>query len=77
MTIEEFQDEKKKILSRIPEQFHNVLSQKAWDDGHAYGFREVLNYLDELVTLLDAPIRSFHLAVRTEMLDKVRTGRVM
>jgi hypothetical protein len=63
MTIEEFEAEKKTILSCLPEQFHSAVAQKAWNDGHSSGFNEVLDNLEELVDMLDAPIRSFQLAL--------------
>lgn len=38
-----------KLLEDVPEEFHGVFSKHAWDEGHAYGYDEVLNHLEELI----------------------------
>lgn len=49
MTEQEFAAKQDEILSSIPEAFRGWLSHKAWEDGHAFGYEEVLLLLTDLV----------------------------
>jgi len=49
MTEEKFAAKQAEMLSSIPEVFRGWLSHKAWEDGHAFGYGEVLLLLADLV----------------------------
>lgn len=40
-------------LTYLPEDFQGRLFDKAWEDGHSYGYSEVFNYLLGLADLMD------------------------
>jgi hypothetical protein len=35
----------------VPEQYRQRVYQRAWDEGHAYGYNEVLSHLDGLADI--------------------------
>lgn len=49
MTKDEFEIEHLRLLDQVPEAFRGWLSYHAWREGHAYGYVEVLGYLEDLV----------------------------
>lgn len=46
---EEFNQKEQQILRDIPVQFHDYFSQLAYKRGHAYGYNEVLNHLEDYI----------------------------
>jgi len=50
MTEQEFATKQVEILASVPKAFRGWLSHKAWEDGHAYGYEEVLSHLDDLTS---------------------------
>lgn len=55
-----------KLLADVPEEFHGVFSKHAWDEGHAYGYDEVLNHLEELVDIFRNPIKEYAARLKRE-----------
>lgn len=51
MTKEQFNKEHMLILETIPEQYREKIYNFAWDLGHAYGYKEVLLYLQDLADI--------------------------
>jgi len=49
MTEEEFTRRQTKLLARVPKKFRGWLSHMAWEDGHAFGYSEVLLHLEDYV----------------------------
>jgi len=49
MTEQEFLAKQTEILAFVPDFYHEWLSYKAWDDGHAFGYKEVLLHLEDFV----------------------------
>jgi len=66
MTAEEFNTKEKEILSAIPEEFHSAVSYQAYEDGHAYGYEEVLIHVQNLVGMLEKPIAEFEKRIKKE-----------
>ena len=60
---EKYVEESKKLLAEIPEEFHESVETMAWENGHAYGYHEVLNYLTDYIHSLKKPIEQFRLNV--------------
>ena len=53
MTQEQFEMSQKRILRDIHPELAKVLRSKAWEDGHAFGYDEVLNLLGYLIDDFD------------------------
>lgn len=51
MTKEEYEAEMDDILQSVPEQYREKVRAKAWDDGHAYGYREVIGQALDLADI--------------------------
>lgn len=66
---QEFADKQAELLKDIPEEFRGALSHMAWEEGHSYGYDEVLSHLREYVDSLKEPIQKFRERVRDEALD--------
>jgi len=66
LTPEEFAEKEKEILSKIPKEFHSAVSNLAYEDGHAYGYEEVLIHVQKLVDMLVKPIADYGSRVRWE-----------
>lgn len=66
MTPEEFAVQEKLILSDVPEELHSALSYMAYEQGHAYGYTEVLIHLQTYVDNLAEPIDKLIARVRQE-----------
>lgn len=49
LTVEEFNDQQKVILSDTPPEFHAYFSYLAWEQGHSAGFEDVLICLHDLI----------------------------
>lgn len=47
MTEQQFLIARALKLKDIPKEFHDFLSDLAWDVGHAHGYEEVLNYIGD------------------------------
>lgn len=67
MTAKEFANKEKEILSAIPQEFHGAVSYQAYEDGHAYGYEEVLIHVQNLVGMLAKPIAEFEARIKKEM----------
>lgn len=52
----EFAARQDEILSELPQEFRGAVSFKAYQDGHAGGYEEVMGHLIELVDMLKQPI---------------------
>jgi len=50
MTQNEFEAKQQKLLEKVPQAFRSWLAGYAWEEGHAFGYDEVLIHLDELVS---------------------------
>jgi hypothetical protein len=59
MTDTEFEEEKKNILSEVPQEFYGVFASMAWDRGHSSGYEEVISYLKEMVSEFSPAINAF------------------
>lgn len=66
MTDKEFPDRQNEILSVLPQEFHGAVSHYAWEQGHAYGYEEVLIHLEELVDMLNVPIQNYRNRIDAE-----------
>jgi hypothetical protein len=49
MTYEEFIAKEAEILSVVPPEFRSAMSYYAYQQGHAYGYQEVIGHLEDLV----------------------------
>ena len=47
------------------------MSYRAWEDGHAYGFEEVLIHLKDLIADFEEPIMKFAERIRKETRKEV------
>lgn len=59
MTEQEFVKRQDNLLSQIPEEFRGSVSFKAYQDGHAYGYEEILNHVEELVGMILTPLKNY------------------
>lgn len=59
MTAEDFNKKEKEILNEIPEEFQGAISYQAYEDGHAYGYEEVLIHVRNLVDTIKEPIEKY------------------
>lgn len=66
MTYQEFADKQKELLKDIPEELRCALSQIAWEEGHSYGYDEVLGHLREYVYTLQEPIKKYTKRIQDE-----------
>lgn len=66
MTTAEFNEEQATQLQQVPAEFHSALVRKAWEDGHASGYEEVLRVLDSLIAWLEAPLKAYTGRIRQE-----------
>ncbi len=57
----EFEDKQQAELDlyKIPEEFRSAIRTLAWDQGHAYGYHEVLGYVSELCGYLAPAIEAY------------------
>lgn len=60
---ENYLKESSELLKEVPEEFHEAIQHMAWENGHSYGYYEVLNYINEYVHALKKPIEQFRLDV--------------
>jgi hypothetical protein len=65
MTQEEFDVKAEELLRDIPDEFRSILNYMAYERGHAYGYDEVLNILDELVYKFKEPIEQYTQRITT------------
>jgi hypothetical protein len=65
MTQEEFDVKAEELLRDIPDEFRSILNYMAYERGHAYGYDEVLNILDELVYKFKEPIEKYTWRITT------------
>jgi len=47
------------ILCVLPEEFRSAISYYAYEKGHAYGYEEVLSYLEQLVDALKPCVEKY------------------
>ena len=59
MTENEFETKQTELLKNIPEEFHAAIKNVAWQEGHSYGYEEVLIHLGNLVDALQEPIKNY------------------
>lgn len=59
MDEETFTARQDELLAQLPEEFRGAVSFKAWQDGHAYGYAEVLSHVADLVESLKKPIADY------------------
>ena len=59
MTEQEFAERQTELLSHLPTEFRAAVAYKAWQDGHAYGYEEVLIHVEELTDMLLGPIQQY------------------
>ena len=66
MTYDQYLDVQTKLLENVPPEFHLALSSMAYESGHAYGYREVLLHLQELIDELRAPLKEYAERIQRE-----------
>lgn len=59
MTDQQFQDEQTRALALLPPEFHSAVAYHAWEQGHAYGYDEVLIHARNLADALLQPCRNY------------------
>jgi hypothetical protein len=64
MTNTEFIEKQKPLLGRLPPEFRGVVSFQSWQTGHSSGYEEVLLHLQDLVEMLETPIKNFEHRIR-------------
>lgn len=64
MTEAEFEKAQNALLRNLPLAFHCTLSSKAWSDGHAHGFEEVISILENLVSAFEIPMHKYTKALQ-------------
>jgi hypothetical protein len=60
--------------NQIPVELRSAISDYAYEQGHAYGYNEILHLLDYLVDALKEPIKNFENRIRTETISKCLAG---
>jgi len=72
MTAEEYREQEAAEfdLKNIPQEFRSAISYHAYEEGHAYGWSEVLIHLRDLIDGLEPAIRAFEKRVRTEAYER-------
>jgi hypothetical protein len=70
MTLEEFHIKQDQILLHLPEEIRSSVSWLAWQQGHAYGYEEVLGHLDDMVSALSQPITYYGLRMAQQGFNK-------
>lgn len=65
MTEEEFYSKEAEILERLPEELRPTISYMAYERGHAYGYEEVLGYVQSLVVDLEKPLYEYAARIRS------------
>jgi hypothetical protein len=63
MTEDEYNKEHDDLISKLPVEFHGVVSSMAWERGHSAGYEEVIGILSELVDKLSPAIKAFERAI--------------
>ena len=48
----EYQKERNALLKKIPKEYRDGAATHAWNEGHAYGYKEVLFHLQNIVTTI-------------------------
>jgi len=66
MTKKEFETKQAELLSSIPKEFHKAMNHIAWEQGHAYGYNEVLLILNDMVYAFKEPCKEFENRIRKE-----------
>lgn len=59
MTADEFNDEMLATLAELPQEFADFVKQKAWEDGHANGYEEVVAIAGNMVTDLKPVVEAY------------------
>jgi hypothetical protein len=55
----EFQEKQCEMMQNIPAEFHNGIAYLAWEQGHAYGFEEVLLHLSDIIDAIEKPLEEY------------------
>jgi len=58
-TAEQFEVKQTEILKDIPLEFRGAIAYLAWEQGHSYGYDEVLIHVHELADNLKEPIKKY------------------
>lgn len=58
-----YEERKSELLNKIPKEFHNFVSQYAWENGHSSGYDEVINIMSELICRLHPCIKEYEKSV--------------
>ena len=58
-TEEQFKVRQEEILKDIPLEFRGAIAYLAWEQGHSYGYDEVLIHVHELADNLKEPIKKY------------------
>ena len=67
MTDKEFSEQKQIYLNRLPLQFRSAVDYYCWEKGHSYGYQEVINYIQDMVAMLEKPIQDYKAAFETKI----------
>lgn len=59
MKSEEFYQKQKEILDLIPIEFRSFVEWIAWEQGHSFGYDEVLNHVYDYVYDIKEPIEKY------------------
>lgn len=59
MNEAEFKQKRDELLSKLPVEFRGPVGSYAYEQGHAYGYGEILNDLEDLADLLEKPLAAF------------------
>jgi hypothetical protein len=69
MDGKDFQEKENVILSEIPEEFRGAISYQAYEEGHAFGYEEVLIHVRNLVDTIKEPIRKYTERITKEKIN--------
>jgi len=72
MTSEEFEEEMKKVLDEIPEEFHSFIKSESWESGHSSGREEVISLAQNLISDLKPCIGLFQKRILDRSYKQVR-----
>jgi hypothetical protein len=67
MTDLQFRDAMQDLLGNVPPEFHGFIEKKAWDDGHAQGYEEVVLHADNLIDELMPAIKAYRKSLKQGM----------
>ena len=62
----EYKIQRDVLLSRVPSEFRKGFGRYAWENGHAHGYSDVLILLEDLVELVEEPLRDYQSRLLSE-----------